>query len=188
MTNFDFFVTSEALATPLIPTGQNISTWNDGLLRRIDKTAAKMGSSNKFVKPDLAVTSLLNSPSITTADIFYKFNSPDGTLLFPDETFFFERTGVRGARINAPWIFDPLDQGNGSVTTGAMLLNRSRSSFYAVDTPFFVSPPIFPQGSTPLPVAGQMFFGYERSAIGTIQSQDLSGNVLNPVGRLILLF
>ena len=188
VTNFDYVVATEALATPLIPSGQNLPRYYDAILAQIDKTAAIMGTGTRFVKPDLALMSLYSSHYVTTADIFYKFNSPDGTSLFPDEIGFAQRTGVRLARINAPMLFAEQVQSPTQATTSAILLTRARTSFYAVDTPFFVSPPIYPQGSNPGPIAGQMFFGYERSAIGTIQSQDLSGNVLNPVGRLILLF
>lgn len=187
-TNFDYFPASTALATPLFPANGGAPKYYDGLLTQIDRTAANMGSDSKFVKPDLLLMTLLASPYITGSDLFYKFNSPDGTSLFPDETYYFQRTGVRAARTNAPILISERSLAGGGTTTGAMLLTRNHTSFYGLDTPFFVSPPIYPQGTTPLPIAGAMFYGYERSVIGTIQSQDTNGNVLNPVGRVILLF
>lgn len=173
VTNYDSFnVTNPSLAT-----GETPSAYFNRLLAQMDSTAAKMGSAPRFVKPNLALMSLNASTFITQATIFYKLNSPDGTNLFPTENYFFERTGIKGARLNSPWFAQDT----------RILLTRLGSTKYAIDTPFEIRGPYPKYDSNGKIVAGEVYYGEENSVVATPQVQDGNGKILNPVARTILL-
>lgn len=177
-TNFTNFTVNNVQQLGLLATGQVVQNYYNGLFATFDAQAALMGSQPRFVKPDMAFMSLNASQYITQAEIFYKLQSPDGTSLFPTEDFFFQRTGILGARINAPW-------------WGAdrrIWLGRGGSTKYAINTPFEISGPYPKYDSNGLIIPGQIFYGEELSAQFTPQSVQQDGlTVVNPVSSTIIL-
>lgn len=177
-TNFTNFIVNNVQALGLVPVGQNIQDYFNNIFLVFDQQAALMGSAPRYVKPDIAFMSLNAAPTITTASIFYKFNSPDGTGLFPTEDFFFQRTGIMGARINAPWW-----GGDRRIWLG-----RGGTTKYAINTPFEISGPYPKYDTQGRIVPGQLFYGEELSAQFTPMSVQQDGiTILNPVSSTIIL-
>ena len=175
-TNFDYFVASPNMVT--IPTGSSYQAVMNGLITQFDATAANMGSWSKFVAPDLGLMSLKVSTLITQATLFYKLNSPDGTELYPNEKEFARRNGVAMARFNAPWW----------IQDSAIILTRSGSEKYAIDTPFEVRGPFAKYDSSQRLQAGEAYYAAENSAICTPQVKSAAGTIINPCSRAILIY
>jgi hypothetical protein len=171
VTNFDAFIVNN----PTLATGETLQMYYNRLLGQFDVTAAKMGMPPRFMSPNLALMSLNVSAYITQATAFFKLNSPDGTNLFPTDNYFFERTGIKGARVNLPWQFGDK----------RIVLTRKGSTKYAIDTPFEVRGPYPKYDASGNVIAVDLYYGEENSVIGTPQVQDQSGVVLNPVSRTI---
>ena len=172
-TNFDNFI----ISNPTLPTGVTVEQYLNGLIGQFDVSAATMGKGSRYTKPNLAIMSLMASTNITRATLFYQLNSPKGTELFPTPEYFGGRTGINMARINAPW--NGLDR--------RILLTRKGSTKYGLDTPFELRGPYPGYDANGKIIAKEIYYGEENSVICTPQVQDQSGNVLNPVGRTIIL-
>jgi hypothetical protein len=175
VTNLDNFQVNNI--TSLLATGETPAMYYNRLFQQFDITAAKMGSAPRFMPPNLALMSLNASVWITMATIFYNFNNPKGTNLFPSSSYFFERTQINGARFNAPW----------RVGDTRILLNRIGTTKYGIDEPFQVKGPFPAYDTNGKIIDKDIYYGAENSVICTPQVQDQSGNVLNPVARSIYL-
>lgn len=174
-TNFDNFTATQAFAT--IPAGVTYEKYLIGLLTQMDRTAAYMGSAGRFVKPDMALMSLVASVNVTSADTFSQYQSPKGSSLYPTEDFFAERSGVMMARHNAPWY-------------GAdrrILLTRLGSTKYGIETPLEIRGPYPSYDSNGRIKSNDIWYGEQNEVIATPQAVDANGNVLNPVSRTIVL-
>jgi len=177
-TNFDYFPLTPGInGLANLATGETPAQFSNRLLAQFDSTAAKMTSWPRFMAPDLAIMSANVSPAITQATAFYKLNSPLETDLYPSDDFFFSRNGVAGARINTPWW--PGDN--------MIVMTRRRATKYAMDTPWEVRGPNVKYDSSGNFIAGEGYWGAENSAIFTPQVKSGSGQVINPVGRAIML-
>ena len=190
-TNYDTFTVNN----PTLVTGETLQKYYSGLFFQMDQSAALMASSPRYVAPNLALMSVGASPYITSADIFYQFNNPTGTSMFPTNNFFFERTGILGARFNAPWM----------AQNSRILLTRKGTTKYGIDTPLEIRGPLPAyDGSSPMKVVPRdIYYAEELSVIATPQVKNLqaavpggysSANygvypapVINPVSRSIVL-
>jgi hypothetical protein len=173
-TNFNSF----SVLNPTIPSGQTLAQYKDGLLELHDTVAATMGSAPRYVKPNLALMSLNASVNLTTASLFFKFNSPDGTELFPTENYFYQRTGVRGARHNTPWY----------AGDRRILFGLEGATKYAIDSPFEARGPYPKYDGSGSIVATDLYYAEENSCICTPQVVDQSGNTVNPAYMSVLLY
>ena len=174
-TNFTYFLASPNLVS--LPTGTTIQEYYNQLVSLIDTVAAQMGSSSRFVMPDLGVMSLNAATLLTQATIWYTLNNPKGSELYPDDTYFADRNGVKMARINAPWY----------IADQSIILTRNKSTKYTIDTPFDINGPFAKYDSSQNLMAGQAFIAAEGSAICTPQVKDSSNAIINPVAKEILL-
>ena len=177
VTNYDNFIVNNAGSLGLIPSGSTFEQYLEGLLGQHDLTAATMGSTGRYVKPNMAIMSLTASTYITRAATFWQLHSPKNTDLFPTEQFFYNRNGVMGARINAPWY----------AADRRIHLGRNRSTKYAINSPWEITGPYPAYDSSGRIIPKNIYYGEEHSAIFTPQALDTNGNVVNPVGRSILL-
>jgi hypothetical protein len=179
ITNYDQIVVNPATLGSGITPQENYAN----LLQQIDATAALMGSAGsglygRYVKPDLMLSTLNASVPIINAVNFYQLVSPRGTTLYPSEDYYADRNGVNFARTNTPWY--PGDS--------RLLLTREGTTRYAIDTAWEVRGPQFAvDATTGNPIAQEIYFAEENSAIFTPQTTDVNGNVINPVAREILL-
>jgi hypothetical protein len=126
------------------------------------------------VKPDLVQLNVGLSPIILGATLFYKLNSPQGTVLFPAELYVAERNGLNIQRTNVPW--NGVDQW--------VYLGRRQTSVLALDTPPQIRGPIDVQTSSGI-INALAYIEYEREVINTIVPQDQSNNVINQPSTLI---
>lgn len=173
-TNFDTFDLT-------VPSGTKAADHYNGLLTQIDTTAALMGSSPRFKKPNLAMMSLNAAVNIENAALFYKLNSPQGTELLSDQTYFGRRNSVNLAKINAPW----------AVGDNRIMMHQIGGTQYGVDVPFEMEGPVQSykvNGSTVQVADEKIWYGREHSAIFTPQATNADGVVLNPYLRSIVLY
>lgn len=177
-TNYDTFT----VTNPVLPAGVTIEMYYNGLLRQLDGTAAGMGQKPRFMPPDLAIMSLVAANYIQNATTFYKWVSPEGSLLkdprIVSNSKYAERNGIELAKINTPW----------SAADARIWVGRNGSTKYGVDVPFEMQGP-HPKYDT---TTGQVIdtkvaYGRENSVICTPQVQNQAGVVLNPVSRTIIL-
>lgn len=176
-TNFDNFIVNN----PTLATGEVPATYYNRIFAQIDVSCALMGSAPRYVTPNLGIMSRKASTWITQASIFYTFNSPTGTDLFPTSNIFFERTGLRGARINAPWV----------IGDTRIVLTRKGTTKYAIDTPFEMRGPYPSYDSNGKIKSKEIFYAEENSVICTPQLRSDPVNnpqtVINPFSRSIIL-
>jgi hypothetical protein len=173
-TNFDTFQVNNVT----LGTGITTELYLNGLLGQIDLTAAKMGQTPRYVVPDLALSSHVSSTYVTRATAFWQWASPKQTELYPSPDFYAARNDLQFARHNAPW----------RAGDRRIQLTRLGSTKYGIEEPFTVRGPQFSYDSGGKPIQKEVILGYERSAIFTPQVTDQSGNILNPVGRAVLLY
>lgn len=177
-TNFDYFVTTDAMVTALLGTGETEQAYYNKLVAKLDSVAAAMGSSFNYVKPDMSVMSLNAAAKVLKSTIWYALNNPKGSELYPNETYFATRNGIGMARVNAPWWLG--DSG--------ILIGRKGTTKYAIDSPFEIRGPYVKYGSNGLFVAGEGYYGAENSAIFTPQVKDINGAIKNSVSRMLMLY
>lgn len=173
-TNFDTFDLT-------VPNGVKPEDYYNRLLLRIDQTAALMGSSPRFKKPNVGIMSLNAATNIQNAAIFYKLNSPQGTELLADGTYFGRRGSVNLAQINAPW----------AAGDNRILFSQIGATQYGVDTPFEVEGPVqsyVVEGAEVRVKDEKIWYGREHSAIFTPQPTDHEGRVLNPFNRTVIFY
>lgn len=173
-TNFDAFDLT-------VPNGVEQATYYNRLLQRLDQTAALMGSSPRFKKPNVGIMSLNSATYIENAALFYRFNSPQGTELLAEQTYFGRRNGVNLAKINAPW-------GAGD---NRMLLTQIGATQYGVDVPFEVEGPVqayVVEGAEVKVKDEKIWYGREHSAIFTPQPTKADGSIINPFNRTVILY
>jgi Inorganic Pyrophosphatase len=154
VTNFVNFVLNNVQALGLLASGQNIQSYMNNFFLTLDQQAAAMASLPRLIKPDIMFSSVVPAADIVSASLFYKFNSPDGTKLYPTEDYYFQHNGILGARINAPWW--------GGDRRGMML--RGGSTKYAVSDPFTIYGPYPKTDSSGRPIGGNLWYGEELSA------------------------
>ncbi len=190
-TNYDTFVVNN----PTLATGETLNRYYSQLFYQIDQTAALMASAPRYVSPNLALMSVGASPYITSSDIFYQLNNPTGTSMFPTNNFFFERTGIMGARFNAPW----------RARNSRILLTRKGTTKYGIDSPLEIRGPLpsYDNSTVPLAVPRDIYYAEEYSVIATPQVKNMQAAppsgynstnygvypapVINPVSRSIIL-
>lgn len=177
-TNFDYFVTTDAMVANLLATGETEQAYYNRLVAKLDSVAAAMGSSTNYVKPDLSIMSLNAAAKALKATIWYALNSPKGSELYPNETYFATRNGIGMARVNAPWW----------IGDNGILIGRKGTTKYAIDSPFEIRGPFVKYGTNGLFVAGEGYYGAENSAIFTPQVKDINGAVKNSVSRMLMLY
>lgn len=178
-TNWVDFVADPVLAAAnsLIPTGVTAQQWQSQLMSIVDTTAAEMGSSSNYIKPDFALTNLIGSSYYTPAQVFAPLFSPPATELFPSPSAVAERSGIMFHRHNSSWV--------GRSQT--LLLSRKGSTFYAQDTPFQIMGPVTVQDPSGNPTGNLAFYGQEFSVIGTRQPIDINSTVLQCPNKVIIL-
>jgi hypothetical protein len=182
-------------ATPVLPTmdykaSTNYDRWSstvpDGieaavhyntLLNQLSGTAARMGSSPRFKKPNIAIMSLVAATYIENAQIFYKLAQPDGTRFLPTGNTFGERAGMNLSRINAPW----------AAGDGRILCSQKGSTRYLIETPFEIEGPYPKYDASRNIVDNKIWYGAENSAICTPVVKDTNGNQQNPPSRTIII-
>lgn len=172
-TNFDNFIVNN----PTLPTGVTVEQYMNGLLSQSDRTAALMGSSPRFMSPNVAIASLNAATYLTQATNFAPLMAPRGTELYPTPEFFAARNGVMFARHNTPW----------PGRDKRILYTRRGSTKYAIDTPFMLDGPHPTYDSSGLVKAKKVYYGEELSVIATPQVTNAAGTVLNPNSRTIIL-
>ncbi|AIE83528.1 hypothetical protein [Fimbriimonas ginsengisoli] len=171
--NFDNFIVNN----PNLAAGQSLENYLNGLFLQFDRTAALMGSAPRFKAPNLGIMSLNAAPNMTAAQIFYNYQSPKGTNLFPTDDYFAERTGVAFARHNSPW--------NGK--DRRILFTSLGTTKYGIDTPMELRGPYPAYDTNGKIVARDIYYAEENSVICTPQVQNQAGTVLNPVSRTVIL-
>lgn len=177
-TNFDVFT----LSNPTLQSGQTYEQFLNGLLRQVDGSAAYMGSSPRFMPPNLGIMSLNAANSIQNASTFYKWVSPEGSKLsdprIVSNSKFAERNGIELAKINTPW----------SAGDSRILLGRQGAAKYGIDRPWQVEGP-YPgyDTATGMPNGTKLAYGAENSVVCVPQATDQSGKILNPALRSIVL-
>lgn len=173
-TNYDEFDLTPA-------SGVKLEDHLNGLLVQVDQTAALMGSSPRFKKPNVGIMSLNAGTNITNASLFWKQASPNGTELLSSGSLIGRRNNVNFANINAPW-----DAGD-----GRMLLTQIGATQYGVATPFEMEPPqqkYTIEGGELKIVDAKIWYGREHSGIFTPQPTDAAGKVLNPFNRTVVFY
>jgi hypothetical protein len=168
VTNYDRWIYT-------IPTGSKPEDWYNTHLQQLSVTAAMMGSSPRYKKPNLAIYSLNSAVFVENAQMFYKLAQPEGTRLITTGNFFGQRSGMDLAKINAPW----------AAGDGRILLTQKGSTRYGVQTPFRVQGPYPKYDSNQQILSAKLWYGEENSVLATPQVTDANGNILNPVSRTI---
>jgi hypothetical protein len=178
-TNFDYFVLGHRNAGQVtLATGETIQAYYNKALGQIDLTAAGMGVSPNFVKPNLGVMGLGIAARLMQATIFYQLNNPKGTELAPNSTFFATRNEVNLAKVNAPcWWSDDM-----------MLVTRNKSTKYAIDTPAEIKGPITLFDGNGYPIAGEAYYLAENSAIFTPKVKDQTGAIVQEPSRAVVFY
>jgi hypothetical protein len=160
-----------------IPTGTKPEDWYNTFLQQLSVTAALMGSSPRFKKPNLGLFSLNSAVNVENAQMFYKLAQPEGTRLITTGNFFGQRSGMDLAKINAPW----------AAGDGRVLLTQKGSTRYGVQTPFRVQGPYPKYDANQQILSAKLWYGEENSVLATPQVTDANGNIMNPVSRTIKL-
>jgi hypothetical protein len=155
----------------------DIAAYYDTFLQQITNTQAVMGSSPRFKKPNLMISSLNAATFVENARIFYKFASPDGTRLINTGNTYGERSGINFSKINAPW----------AAGDGRVLLTQKGSTRYGIETPYNMEGPYPMYDSNQNIIDAKLWYGRENSVLCTPQTRDLSYNILNPVSRTIII-
>lgn len=155
----------------------DIAAWYDTLLQQLSTTSALMGSSPRFKKPNVVLSSLNVATYIENARIFYKWASPDGTKLIDTGNTYGQRSGMNLSKINAPWT--PGD--------GRMLLTQKGSTRYGIETPYQMEGPYPVYDANQQIVDAKLWYGREHSVLCTPQPRDTSFNILNPVSRTLIV-
>ncbi len=155
----------------------DIAAWYDTLLQQMTATAALMGSTPRFKKPNLALFSLNSATYVENARIFYKWASPDGTKLIDTGNTFGQRSGMNLSRINAPWV----------AADGRILLSQKGSTRYGIETPYEMEGPFPAYDANQQIVDAKIWYGSENSVLCTPQVKDTGGNIINPVSRTIII-
>ena len=147
-------------------------------LREIDQAATAMTAANGYMSPNLLLGSVQTSNTILPASLFYKLNSPTGTVLFPEDqpSAYFERNGILGCRHNSPW----------QVGDHRLLLTKKGTTKYGVGQPaqFFGPYPKY-DASNNL-IATDAYYMEEYSTIATPYVKDANGNLYNVPSRTIV--
>ena len=158
-----------------VPTGSKPEDWYNTHLQQLTKTAALMGSSPRFKKPNMAIYSLNSAIYVENAQMFYKLAQPEGTRLITTGNFFGQRSGMDLSKINAPW----------AAGDGRVLLTQKGSTRYGVQTPFRMQGPYPKYDSNQQILSAKLWYGEENSVLATPQVADINGNIINPVSRTI---
>lgn len=153
------------------------SVWNNTLLNQLTNTQALMGSSPRYMKPNLVLFSLQSATWVENAQIFYKLAQPDGTRLLDTGNTFGMRAGMNLSKINAPWV----------CANGRILLTKRGSTRYGIETPFELKGPYPVYDSSQNIIDGEIWYGRENSVLATPQVRDTNGVILNPVGRTVII-
>ena len=175
ITNYDDFQVNSV--TALLATGETPQMYLNRMIGAMDVTAAKMGQKPRYMRPNFVLGSLMASTWITQATIFYQQANPRGTGIYPTENYYFERNGLRGARVNAPL----------RVGDTRLLFSRLGATKYGLDTPFEVKGPYPTYDSNGKIISKDLFYGEELSVIATPQAKNSGGTILNPVSRTLIL-
>lgn len=171
VTNYDRW--SSTMATGYT----DIAAYYDTFLQQLSTTAALMGSSPRFKKPNLALFSLNAATFVENARIFYKWASPDGTKLIDTGNTFGTRAGMNLSRINAPWV----------AGDSRILLTQKGSTRYGIETPYEMEGPFPVYDASGNIVDAKVWYGRENSVLATPQVADANLNIINPVSRTIII-
>ena len=121
--------------TTVYGTSVKQADYYNSLFFSIDNQAAYLSSDPIYMKSNLALMHTKASPYITNAAIFYKWMQPEGTVLFPEELYFFERNGIMGARTNAPYFpSNRIILGRHGLTKYAVSINEIKGPFQKRDS------------------------------------------------------
>ncbi|MDO3680630.1 hypothetical protein [Paenibacillus ehimensis] len=157
----------------------NPARYYNRLLERIDYQKAYMGAAPRYVTPDFAIGSLNAMVNFKTAELFYKWASPEGTSLLKGEMWFATRAGLNLGEINAPWAAG--DQ--------RILIGKTGATRYGVGSPLQMEgpEPYFDKNSMQITSAKQ-YYATQQSVIATPLVIDSTGKQYNPPYRTIKFF
>jgi hypothetical protein len=156
-TNYDVFDMSGSGAAA------DLGIFYDGLLRRIDLTAAQMGQAPRFRPPNFAVFNLQSAVFAESARQATQLFKPAGTdisVTAANPNTFGSRSGVGFMKVNTPW------------RVGAMriLLGSEKSTKYGVQYPWKVEGPVHRYvivNGVPTPTGSNYWYGQQNSVICT---------------------
>lgn len=178
-TNFDYFVLGLNNINEIsLATGEKVQDYYSRLLGQIDQTAAALADAPNYVKPDCSLWGVQTSSRIVQATQYFKLNSPDGTALYPDETYFSRRNGVNLARFNAQAYWK--DQ--------AGVMFRKGTTRYAINQPAEIRGPVTLFDGNGRIIPGEAYWLAENSAICTPQVKDANQVILNGVAKAVLTY
>ncbi|MBU7314059.1 hypothetical protein [Paenibacillus oleatilyticus] len=157
----------------------NPARYYNRLLERIDYQKAYMGAAPRYVTPDFAIGSLNAMVNFKTAELFYKWASPEGTSFLKGEMWFATRAGLNLGEINAPWAAG--DQ--------RILIGKTGATRYGVGSPLQMEgpEPYFDKNSMQITSAKQ-YYATQQSVIATPLVIDSTGKQYNPPYRTIKFF
>jgi hypothetical protein len=157
VTNFDVFDLGGSASA------DDLGIFYDGLLRRIDATAAVMGEQPRFRPPNFAIFMLSNAVFAESARQAAQLFKPAGTDLAvtaANPNSFGSRSGVGFMKVNTPW------------RCGAqrILLGQERATKYGIQLPWKVEGPVHRYvivGGVPVPTGTNFWYGMQNSVICT---------------------
>jgi hypothetical protein len=156
-TNFDVFDLGDSA------NAADLAIFYDGLLRRIDMTAAQMGSAPRFKPPNFAIFSLESAVFPEAARQAANLFKPEGTnvsVTAANPNNFGSRSGVGFMKVNTPW----------RAGSQRILLGQERSTKYGVQKPWEMQGPVHRYaivGGVPHPTGTNFWFGQQNSVVAT---------------------